>query len=473
MAYIKGERQQANLFPASLEEYVGAQDPVRVYDAFVDQLDFRELGIVLEEQQVGPPEFDPRAMLKLLMYGYAYGIRSSRKLERALHHNVSFMWLMGGLRPDHKTIARFRTDHREALRNVLRQCVRLCLKLGLIEGNTLFVDGTKIRANAGMRESWSKERCERVLKETDERIEAILKETEAVDQEEAEDGSLVKVPEDLEEAQELKAKVQKIAEELKKSSKQVFNTTDPDCRHVQGRQGTHAGYNMQAVVDDKHGLIVQSDVVGDVNDRHQLENQTTQANAVLGKPCETVCADAGYDHNPAWKELEGQGMAVVVKPNDQGPSGPFTKDQFRFDAQRDCYVCPAGNLLTYRSTDTRSQHRIYSITNAKLCRGCVHFRACTKDWSGRKIARIPLEEIRPIVQARYESPAGQAIYARRQEKAEHPFGHIKRNLGVQAFLLCGFTGVRAEAALMATCFNIARMMTLVGIGALLPKLQTA
>jgi transposase len=439
----------------------------------VNQLDFRELGIVLDEQQIGPPEFDPRAMLKLLVYGYAYGIRSSRKLERALHHNVSFMWLMGGLKPDHKTIARFRTEHRGALRNVLRQCVRMCLKLGLIEGNTLFVDGTKMRANAGMRESWSGERCERVLKETDERIEAILKESEAVDQEEAEEGSLVKVPEDLKEMQALKAKVQAIAEELKKSSKQVFNTTDPDCRHVQGRQGTHAGYNVQTVVDDRHGLIVQSDVVSDVNDRHQLAPQTTQANAVLGKNCQTVCADAGYDHNPGWKELEEQGIAVVVKPNDQGPSGPFTKDQFRFDAKRDCYVCPVGEILTYRSTDSRMRHRIYSITDAKICRSCVHKTACTKSWSGRNIARIPLEEIRPIVQARYESPAGQAIYARRQSKVEHPFGHIKRNLGVQAFLLRGFSGVRAEAALFATGFNIARMMTLVGIGALLPKLRPA
>src|SRR5712691_1398859 len=473
MAYLKGERQQANLFPASLEEYVGPEDPVRVYDAFVDQLDFQELGFILDDQQIGPPEFDPQAMLKLLVYGYAYGIRSSRKLEVALYHIVSFMWLMGGLKPDHKTIARFRSDHREGLKQVLKQCVRLCLKLGLIEGNTLFVDGTKIRANAGMRESWSAERCERVLKETDERIETVLKESETVDESEAEDGSLVSMPEELNEAQALKAKVQRITEELKKSSKQVFNTTDPDCRHVQGRQGTHAGYNVQAVVDDQHGLIVQSDVVGDVNDRHQLAEQTHQANALLGKPCQTVCADAGYDHNQAWKDLEEQGIAVVVKPNDQGPSGPFTKDQFRFDAERDCYVCPVGHLLTHRSTDARSQHRIYSITNAKLCRNCVHRPACSKDWSGRKIARMPLEEIRPIVQARYQSAAGQALYARRQSRVEHPFGHIKRNLGVQAFLLRGFSGVRAEAALLASCFNIARMMSLVGIGALLPKLRAA
>lgn len=473
MAYLRGERQQTNLFPSSLEEYVGVEDPVRVYDAFVEQLDFHELGLVLDEQQIGPPEFDPVSMLKLLVYGYAYGIRSSRKLERALHHNVSFMWLLGGLKPDHKTIARFRRDHRDTLKGVLKQCVRLCLKLGLIEENTLFVDGTKIRANAGMRESWSEERCQRVLKEAEGRIEKILRECDSVDEAESAKDSLVRVPGDLAEAKELREKVKAIYKELQGTGKKSFNTTDPDCRHVQGRQGTHAGYNVQSVVDDKHGLIVQSDVVGDVNDRHQLENQTNQANSMLGKPCKTVCADAGYDHNADWKDVDEQGIAVVVKPNDQGPLGPFTKDKFRYDAQRDCYVCPVGETLTYRSTTKQSQHRIYGITSAKICRQCPHKAACTTNWSGRSIARAPLEEIRPAIIARYESKAGQAIYARRQSKVEHPFGHIKRNLGVQAFLLRRFAGVRAEAAIFATCFNIARMMTLVGVKTLLPKLRTS
>jgi transposase len=156
-----GSRDQRHLFPASVEEYVGVDDPVRAYDAFVEHLDFAQLGIQLNDGKVGHPEFDPKAMVKLLVYGYSYGIRSSRKLERATYHNVSFVWLLGGLKPDHKTIARFRSTHAEALRNVLRQCARVCLKLGLIEGNTLFVDGTKIRASASMKNTWTAERCNR------------------------------------------------------------------------------------------------------------------------------------------------------------------------------------------------------------------------------------------------------------------------------------------------------------------------
>ena len=232
MAYLRGERQQTQLFPASLEEYVGVEDPVRVYDAFVDQLDFKELGIVLDDTQIGPPEFDPHAMVKLII-----------------------LWLVGGLKPDHKTIARFRRDHREALKGILKQCVRLCMELGLIEGNTLFVDGTKIRANAGMRESGSPERCERVLQKTDAHIERILKECETVDAAESDDASLANHP-GLKDAVALKAKVEAIAQVLKHSGKTRVNTTDPDCRHMQGRQGSHASYNVQIVVDDKNGLIV-------------------------------------------------------------------------------------------------------------------------------------------------------------------------------------------------------------------------
>src|SRR5881397_3539209 len=143
MAYRYGNREQFGLFPQSIEDYVGKEDPVRAYDAFVERLDFSQLGIEIDEHQVGNSEYDPRAMLKLLVYGYSYGIKESRKLERATHHNLSFMWLMGGLKPDHKTIAEFRRQHKGALTKVLKQCVRMCIKLDLIAGNVLFVDGTR------------------------------------------------------------------------------------------------------------------------------------------------------------------------------------------------------------------------------------------------------------------------------------------------------------------------------------------
>ena len=178
MAYRLGNRDQMRLLPSSIEEYVIKEDPVRVYDAFVESLNFAELGIELDEEQVGNPEYDPKAMMKLLVYGYSYGVKGSRKLERECHHNLSFLWLMGGLKPDHKTIAEYRRRHKGALKKVLKQCVRLCMELDLIAGNVLFVDGTKIRASAGRSKSHERGWYDKRLEEIDQRIEQLIRESE-------------------------------------------------------------------------------------------------------------------------------------------------------------------------------------------------------------------------------------------------------------------------------------------------------
>ena len=120
MAYKIGNKMQQTFLPNIIDDYVDPQDPVRVYDAFVDALDFHSLGIPIEPQP-GADEYYPKQMLKLIIYGYSYGIRSSRKLERACYHNLSFKWLMNNLKPDYRTIARFRSDHKEAIKKVLKR----------------------------------------------------------------------------------------------------------------------------------------------------------------------------------------------------------------------------------------------------------------------------------------------------------------------------------------------------------------
>ena len=371
MAYILGDRSQLHLFPQGLEEAIGADDPVRVYDAFVDQLDLGALGIEEDAEQVGPPAYAPRAMLKLLVYGYAYGIRSSRQLERATYHNVSFMWVVGGLKPDHKTIARFRQTHRPALAQVLKQCAQLCLKLGLVEGNTLFVDGTKVRANASLSRTWTPEKCTRVLRRTAQRIEQLLVECERADQEEAGQGSLVQRHHDLQQAQTVHAQVQAIMHDLQTSGQSSVNQTDRDCRTMKSRHGPMAGYNLQAVVDDQHGPL---------------------------SPETLGCWHSPHPHTP-------------------------------------CGTAAPGSL-------------------------------------GRAIVRHRAEVVKQQFEAQFQEPASQAIYRRRKTKVEHPFGHLKRNLGVTSFLLRGLAGVRAETSLLATAFNLRRLITLLGVTGVQEQLAT-
>jgi transposase len=473
MAYRYGDREQFGLFPSSIEEYVSKEDPVRVYDAFVESVDFAELGIDLNERQVGNSEYDPKTMLKLLVYGYSYGLKGSRKLERACYHNVSFIWLMGGLKPDHKTIAEFRRRQKKALKQVLKQCVRLCIKLNLIAGNVLFVDGTKIRAHAARGKIHDRAHYEKKLAELDGRIEKLLEECERIDQQEEGLGSSVAVDKELTQAEGLKRKIQDALEGFKDSGRKKINLTDPDCALMHSVQGSHASYNVQSVVDDRHGLIVHAEAVSETSDVNQLAEQIEQANEALNKPCEVACADAGYADTAELKKLDDQGMKVVVPSQRQAlrkkEEKPFSKSQFRYDQEKDGYVCPEGKQLSYEFTDKKRGKKYYRISHPGFCHSCVHYGKCTSNQKGRRIMRLVLEDLKEKFEAPYE--ASKEIYARRKTRAEHPFGHLKRNLKTDSFMLRGQDGVQAETSLLATCFDLRRLMTILGISGLIENLR--
>ena len=466
MAYRYGDREQLNFFPPSIEDYVEPNDPVRAYDAFVNNLDFDELGIVLDSIKVGNPEYDPRSMLKLLLYGTSYGFRSSRKLERAVYHNISFIWLTGGLKPDHKTISEFRRNNKTALKNVLKQCVQMCIKLELIDGNTFFVDGTKIRGNASIKNSWTKEKCDKFLKNIDKRITTILDECESTDSREQDQGSLVKMNKDLEDQEVLKTKVNNIIKELQENDQKALNTVDPECGRMNSVQGSHAGYNAQAVVDEKHGLIVNTDVVSENNDVNQFANQINQANETTGKKCKTACADSGYANTDELKKIDEQEIKVIVptqkKASKKEPK-EFDKEHFKYDTENDSYICPEGHRLKLKEVKNKKGAKKYKIKRGSTCRHCDHFGKCTTAKNGRTILRLNNEEVKKKLEKEYAEPESQKIYKLRQQKSELPFGHIKRNLGVSSFLLRGRKGTNAEMAIMAICFNLVRMTNIMGI----------
>lgn len=476
MAYREGDRFQMTLLPPVIEEYVGENDPVRAYDAIIEAMDTKELGLVIDHYQVGNPAYDPKAMLKLLVYGYSYGWRSSRKLERACHHNLSFIWLMGGLKPDHKTIANFRKDNQEVVGKVLKQTARLCIKLGLIEGNCLFTDSTKVRGAASISETRTKEGWEQKLKEIDQGIEHLLRECNEAD--EAKAGSLVEVEEELKDKEKLKLKIKGLLAQMDREKLNKINGTDTDCVNFKGRQGSHAGYSAYITVDEKNGLIVSADVVAASNDSNQFSAQVEQAVDTLGRPCKTAVADAGYSDIDDIKETNSKHIDVIVPTQREAlhevHDNPFGKDKFRYDAANNQYFCPEGKRLKYSHYSTKKGHYMYRIEKASLCQECPHFGVCTTSQRGRAIIRLKEEELREKLEARYASEEGQAIYKKRKEKVELPFGHIKRNLNGGAFLLRGLRAVKAEWALLASCFNIARILTLMGgISGLIKQLELA
>lgn len=475
MAYRCSDRHQMGLFPQSVEEYVAADDPVRAYDAFVEALDFHKLGIELDRHKVGNAEYDPKSMAKLLVYGYSYGVKSSRKLERECHHNLSFIWLMGGLKPDHKTIAEFRRKNKKALKNILRHCAQICIKLDLIAGNVLFVDGTKIRANAARHRTHDRTYYEKLLVDIDRRIAKLLTECESIDQQEQGTGSYVAMDKELAKEQNLKDRIKRVLATFQGNNGEKINQTDPDCAMMHSVQGSHADYNVQSVTDDKYGLIVHADAVKDTSDVNQFSCQIDQATEVLEELCDVACADAGYADTEELQKIDAQGIKVIVPSQRQAlheEEGPFSKSHFTYDKEQNCYFCPEGHRLDYQGIDKTTGKLHYLIKDKRQCQTCRYYGQCTKAKKGRKIIRLRNEETKLKFEAQYQEAASQEIYAKRKTRAEHPFGHIKRNLKTDAFLLRGCEGVQAETSLLATCFNVARMITIFGVGTLIEKLMT-
>ena len=474
MAYRYGQdRNQMILFPQSIDQYVPDDNPVRAYDAFVDTLDFNQLGISINTRKVGNSQYDPRVMLKLLLYGYSYGIRSSRKLEREVYNNLSFIWLMKNLKPDHKTIAEFRRKNKAALKNALKLCAQLCIKLDLISGNTLFIDSTKIRASAGKKNQHKKKWYQKQLIKVDQRINDILDECDQVDADEAQLNSMVKMPKELAKNKKLKETIKAALAEFetrgtktKNGKERMVNRTDPESNMMKGVQGTHPSYAVHNVVDDKNGLIAHTDAVSDANDGNQLADQVKGAENNLDQPCNVACADAGYSDIDQIDQIETDDLKVIVPSQHQvshKEPKAFNKREFTYDTESDRYICPEGHCLFFRRYQNKEKtKRVYRIEKPVLCRACNFFGECTRSKQGRNIVRHVKEELKEIIEARYCDPEGQQIYERRKARVEHPFGYMKKNLGFGQFLLRGIQGARAEAALVAICFNLTRMISLLG-----------
>ncbi len=466
MAVRKGDRYQKHLFPPSIEEYVGKDDPVRAYDAFIDALSFDELEIKGRKANVGNSNYDPKTMLKILVYAYSYGWQSSRKIERALHHNLSFIWLSGGLRPDSRTIRRFRKSNHKALRKTLKQCVRLCIKLDLIDGNVLFLDGSKFRGNASINRTYTKKGSEKRLAKIDKKIEKLLTEIDEIDEQEKE-SSVSKLEEELQNQAALRLKVKSILDEMNNKNVNKMNTTDKDAINFKGRQGIHAGYNPQVVTDEKNGIVANADVVAESNDLNQFSQQIQQANENLGKKCDVACSDSGYSNVDNLKDSVDEGITVIVPSQKQAShkkdkEEPFAKDKFKYDEDNNQYICPEGHVLRYSHYSKKKNYYLYRMKTPSDCMNCKHWGVCTKSNRGRGINRLKNEECKEYLASLYESEYGQSIYKKRKSKVELQFGHIKRNLNRGAFSVRSLKSVKGEMAIFANCFNVARMITLLG-----------
>jgi transposase len=475
--FVEGmDRGQNTLFPECLQDWIGEDNPVRVIDVFVDELNLAELGFSgVEPEVTGRPSYHPSILLKLYIYGYLNRVQSSRRLEREAGRNVEVMWLMGRLAPDHKTIADFRKDNGRAIRQVCARFVELCRTMGLLTTASVAIDGSKFKAVNNRDKNFTRAKMERRMAQIEESVARYLQQLDSADRQEPSEALKTKTS-------GLKEKIEKLKEQMRRleilkvkmlaAPDQQISLTDPDARSMatSGRGSGVVGYNVQVAVETTHHLIVTHEVINEGSDRSQLSPMAKQAKMTLDVEKLDAVADRGYFNSEEILKCENAGITITLpKPmtSNSKAEGRFGKQDFRYVANEDIYICPADERLSYHST-TEENGLVLRRYWTNACQNCAIKNACTTA-KERRVTRWEHEHVLEAVQRRLDEHPEKM--RQRRETAEHPFGTIKARMGATHFLMKTLPRVAAEMALHVLAYNLTRVISLMGVRPLMAAIR--
>jgi transposase len=476
--FIEGEdRSQVTLLPECLDDYIAEDNPVRVVDAYVEELDLQELGFEgAQPAATGRPAYHPAVLLKIYIYGYLNRIQSSRRLEREAQRNVELMWLTGRLAPDFKTIADFRRNNGPGIGNVCRRFIVLCRDLKLFSEALVAVDGSKFKAVNSRDRNFTPGKIDKRQQQIEESIQRYLDALETADRTQ---------PPDLEaKSERLKDKIDRLRRQMRQldQTKEQLQTqpdgqlslTDPDARSMtsHGKGTGVVGYNVQAAVDAKHHLIVAHEVTNVGSDRGQLSPMAQAARDAMGKTTLKAVADRGYYNAPQIKACHDAGIATILpKPTTSNAKaeGRFDKADFVYIARDDEYECPAGERAIYRFSREENGLLLRRYWSS-ACPQCPMKAQCTPS-DYRRISRWEHEAVLEAVQRRLDKQP-QAMTIRRRT-VEHVFGTLKHWMGSTHFLTRTLANVTTEMSLHLLAYNLKRVMSILGIGKTVKAIRLA
>lgn len=477
--FIEGvDRNQTTLLPESLDDYVSNDKPVRVVDAFIHALDLAALGFNVVPEATGRPGYHPATILKIYLYGYLNQIQSSRKLERECGRNLELIWLTGRLAPDFKTIADFRHENGDAIRSVCRQFVALCRNMQLFDGGTVAIDGSKFKAVNHREKNFTQGRLSRRMAAIEKTIDRYLGELDRADRQQEVTG----IPIPAEKVERLTRGIETLRGKLENlsaletkmlaSGEKQISLTDPDSRAMtsQSHSAYVVGYNVQSAVDTEHHLIVAHEVTNVGIDKGQLSSMAEQARDALETEAIEVLADRGYFKGEEIASCEHAGIDVYVpRPmtSNARAQGRFDRRDFVYDKERNVYVCPAGEDLTYRMTTLdagKVMHRYW----ASVCEDCALKQHCTPS-KQRRVARWEHEGILEQMQERLDRKPDAMII--RRSTVEHPFGTIKAWMGATHFQMKTQHHVATEMALHVLAYNMKRVIAIIGVPELIKAIS--
>lgn len=454
--YIEGKTntKQYSLIPTCYDEMISEDNPVRVLEAFVDSLDLKELNFKnanRDKTVAGRPSYNPKDLLKLYLYGYFNGIRSSRKLAKECERNIEVFWLINELKPDFRTISEFRKDNINNMKEVFKQFSILCDSLDLIGKEIVAIDGSKFRANNGRRKNYTKGKIQKQIKYYEENIEKYIAILDKEDLEEKDNKIMIDKKELNQKIEEAKQRIKEL-EKIKKEvvEKGEISITDPDSRHMKtSNNGTDISHNVQISVDNKWDLVVAIDVTSNPADQGQLSNMAIKSKEELKVENLTVLADKGYWNGEELKKCEENNITTIVSsPEEHGTIG-YKKSDFKYNKEQDYYVCPMGRIL-HRTGNKEKRYK-----NTKACKECPNRNKCTKNKTGKNLIVGQNEEY--LERAKQRQKENMKLYKQRQMIVEHVFGTIKRNLGYTYLLLRGNEKVKGESFMHFLIYNIKRV----------------
>ena len=471
MRHIAGEsRQQSTLLPDTLDDYVDEDHPVRVIDAFVDTLNMKALGFSKAETCIiGRKPYHPGDLLKLYIYGYLNQTRSSRRLEKECHRNLELLWLMKRLAPDFKTIADFRKDNANALRGACREFIQFCRQANLLSGRLVAVDGSKFKAAASKDSVTRRAQLPEQRQRIDDLINRYLQQLNQADNEEQDiELDSASVEEALKKLQQQKLVLIEVEAQMDERGRNQACITEPDAKLMRsGREGMLVGYNIQSAVDADSGLIIYHEVTDESDDRRQLYPMAHQTKVELDRKTLNVLADGGYSNGEHLAACDAEDITVTL-PNNRNNSNQgngYPRSAFTYDADQDCYICPAGERLTNKTVNRKEKRYMYTREGCHTCRLQSKCTKANKRWVGRHFNEEAFERCEARLK---QNPA---LMRQRMAIVERPFAILKQIMGFRRFLCWGIDGARSEMSLVVLSYNLKRMMNREGIPALLAALR--
>lgn len=463
MSYeIRADYGQAYLLPPSIDDWLGADHPARFVGDFVDSLNLEALGFRVRESVEGRPSYASDLLLKVWLYGWMEGHRSARSQEKACLNHMGFIWLTGNQAPDHVTLWRFHTRHRQVLAKLFRQTVLMARSAGLVGMAVQALDGTKIQVASSSESSCKAgDAASALLAEIEALDSAIAELMDATEAQYGEGDPEYRLPENLQNAQERRQRIHELYEQLASMDPaQPVLPAEPEACRMKTRDGVRWAYNAQVVVDSHSQIIVAQDVCAQATDHGLLVAMIEEVVDALGESAGETVADAGYYSGKELEAAEASGYDVIVaSPNDEkAKNDPYHVVHFDYDADKDCFICPQGKELPYMTTGPRGYNnepkRVYRCVCFKECPVRTQ---CSNAKNGRTVVLDPHRDAVLRQRVKRNTDTSRALLGRRKVIVEPVFGWLKDRLGMRRWRVKGLEKIQAEWAMACTIVNLKKL----------------